>query len=147
MKTETIIAIILGVIVGGGLAVFLASKVLTTSIKKDTPNIPTFTEVKNEKDVPLSTQSATLTTFSVGAPINNIKVKEDKITVEAVVPSGSFVIIQSGVYEKVISFSNASVKEVVPLAKGENTIEVTAYYKSLPFGVQSKQLKVFSLTN
>ena len=145
MKTETIIAIILGIVVGGGLAVFLATKVLTPMQKATTVLPITINELEREKDVVVATNSASLVIFSVKSPQTPLKVTSDKLTLEALVPSGSFVFIQSGIYEKSTPLSNALVKEVIPLAKGENTIEITAYHKTLPFGVQSKQLKIYYL--
>lgn len=146
MKTETIVAIVLGIIVGGSLAVFLASKVLTVE-KKPSQTIILNTNQEESSIPTVASASAKLETFSIIKPTTNIKTTEDKIQIQFKSPIGSLIVIESPIYDKTITTTSETTTDTVPLSKGTNLLEITAYHKNLPFGVQSKQLYIYVLPN
>ena len=140
MKKETGIAIFLGILLGGLIAIFLVSKNSDTKLEKNKAIAPTVSlekEVKNEVIEPIN--------FELIEPMDKQIVTSNSINIKVKVQKNSLVVIQSPVGEKIMKATNTTVSTSFPLALGENSIKIVAYPSDKNSRLQEKQLQVYYL--
>jgi hypothetical protein len=141
MKKETLVAIVLGIAAGIGVAVImlgkaresqmLSSKSISTSIQTS----PTV-KVNNQKFQPLE----------ISEPDNNIIVAEKTIDIKGKAAPGSLMVVQS-VMKTIVEKNDTEdfTIKAFPVSLGENTIRVTMYPKDTQIPPQEKELKIYFL--
>lgn len=121
MKKETLIAIILGVAAGIGIALFIIST-SQRSLKKNSDVLLTQVSptVKIDNDV--------LSPLLIDKPENASVTSENKITIKGTGQKGSLVVIQGLKGEKIMKTDSTNFSGEVALAPGENHIRITSYF-------------------
>lgn len=141
MKKETIVAIVLGVVLGLGVAVAISMKTHKKEIQKIKPiasGLPVTPTIIIEQQHSES--------LEVSEPQTGDIVQEKSITIKGKAPKDGLVIIQSPVSSEAFKNENSSFTMKFPLAAGENVILVSFYPKGQSGNPIEKELKIFSLT-
>lgn len=141
MKKETIIAIVLGVVFGSGVALFL---VFNTNKQSQTKVIPVAT---NSRITPVVAKNTTskVQTLTITSPEQNSVINEKNIIIKGKATKGSLIIIQSPIKYVVKTLAADEIAEEFPLALGENVIQVSVYPNDGNVGVQERTLTVYQL--
>ncbi len=123
MKRETIIAIVFGILLGAGAGLFVLFK---TNSSEEAKVIPI--EADEKKVV---TQAATASTSQaqlvISEPLAGALVKENSITIKGKAPMNGLIIFQSPIAEKILNNDKGDFSVEVPLALGENVIQISVY--------------------
>ncbi len=126
MNRETIIAVVLGILLGVGIGFF----VLFQSSRSDkTKVIPISGDAENKKVV-TSSRGADEAILEIKEPLNMAIVNTNKITIKGSAEKNSLIVIQSPINNKVFKTEKETFETTYPLALGENTISINAYAKS-----------------
>ena len=126
MNRETIIAVVLGILLGVGIGFF----VLFQSSRSDqTKVIPISGDAENKKVVTTS-RGQDEAILEIKEPLNMAIVNTNKITIKGIVEKNSLIVIQSPINNKVFKTENETFETTYPLSLGENTISINAYSKS-----------------
>lgn len=141
MKKETIIAIVLGVVFGSGVALFL---VFNTSKENQTKVIPVAT-TSGITPVVAKNTTVTVKPFTLTEPEQNSVTNEESILIKGKASKGSLIIIQSPIEYVVKTLEKDEFSEEFPLALGENVIQISVYPKETKAGVQERTLIVYQL--
>lgn len=140
MKKETGLAIFLGVAFGIILSFVMILK--TKDRRLDTTK-PLTTEKKAQK---VATDTAKIvSTFKLTEPQNRSIVTTKNIVFKGVADKDSLVIIQSPIIDTAVKLEKADFSIQVPLAMGENAIQITVYSKDPQARPQQKELRVYYL--
>lgn len=143
MRIETVIAVILGVLVGGTFAYYLTTKTVASG-SRESINIST-AEAFIGKQKAEAQEGEKNGKFAVTAPADNTLVKAPQAVLQIEAPKASLIVIQTSGEEKIFKNTQSVFTESVKLSAGENVIEVTAYNKELPVGVSSQSLTLYYL--
>lgn len=135
MKKESLIAIILGIILGVATA-FLAVKTLKTS-PSSSSKIIKISPSPTIKITPQKIQPLTIT-----SPSQNFLTNQKSIKIQGKGEKNSLLIIFSPTAEKILKLQQESFSVDFPLSLGENLIKIVAYQKQK---IEEKTLKVFYL--
>lgn len=126
MNRETIIAVVLGILLGVGIGFF----VLFQSSRTDqTKVIPVSNDGGNEKVV-TTARGDDEAVLGINDPQDMAVVKVNQITIKGTAERNSLIVIQSPVNNKVLKADKENFETTFPVALGENTISVNAYSKS-----------------
>jgi hypothetical protein len=135
MKKETIVAIILGVFLGGMVALTFVLSTKEKAIKSKkiiSPKITPTIKISAPKIKPLE----------ITEPAQDYLSNENTVILKGQVEKGSLIIIQSPTSEKVIKTTTNNFSISFPLSLGENLIKVISYQKN---NIEEKTLKVYYL--
>lgn len=140
MKKETLIAIVMGIIFGAGVALFLILK----TKKADQPKvIPVAT---TNRVTPLVARSGkTVLPISISEPESNSVTDKKTTTIKGKATKGSLLLIQSPIKYVVKTLEKDDFSEEFPLALGENIIHISVYIKDSKAVAQEKTLIIYSL--
>lgn len=128
MSKETIIAIIFGVGFGALVGVFV---LFQTKGGEETKVIPVGVEQDQKKVNPDKPPSdKTMKILAISSPVGAPMVTENTIKIEGTVEKDSLIIIQSAVAEDIQKNKTETFSAEIPLAVGENVIQVSAYSDS-----------------
>jgi hypothetical protein len=141
MKKETLVAIILGIAAGIGVAFvmigkaresqMLSSNSISTSIQL-TPSVAT----KNQQ----------IQLLDITSPENESISSSKSVTIKGKGDEGGLLVVQSAVKNSVQKLDKADFTvEGFPLSLGENTIRLTLYPKNINLPPQEKELKIYYL--
>ena len=138
MKKETIIAIFLGLLFGGIVAVFISFKSKEIELSKNKVIAPSKENVLSPNLTGTEIQS-----LELSEPANNVIFDKDIIRFKGTAAKDSLIIIQSPI--KDLTFKNIQEKFDLefPLALGENSIKIVVYPKEKQFRPQEKFIKVY----
>jgi hypothetical protein len=126
MNRETIIAVVLGILLGVGIGFF----VLFQSSRTDqTKVIPVNTDTENKKVVK-NTRSADEAVLEVKEPNDMAVVNSNSIKIKGTAEKNSLIVIQSPINNKVFKIDKETYETTFPVALGENMISINAYSKS-----------------
>ena len=140
MKKETVMAIVLGIVFGVGVALFL---VLKTKKEEQLKVIPVTTSAQI---TPVVERTATIDqVLTISQPEENTITDKKSITIKGKAANGSLLVMQSPVKILAVSLENNDYSEDFPLALGENVIQLTVYPKDTKITPQSKTLTVYYL--
>lgn len=140
MKKETIIAITLGVVLGGAVAVGM---VFATQKKESDKVIPV---VQNSQITPVMTkQDADISRIEVTEPADQTITDKKTITIKGKAPKESLVVIQSAATNTVLKTDAEEFSSEFTLALGENKITVNVYPKEGNGSVQERELTIYLL--
>lgn len=126
MNRETIIAIVLGILLGVGIGFFVlfqsnrGDETKVIPVNGDKENKKVVTPVRGEDEVILEIQE----------PQDMAIVNSKEITIKGIAEKNSLIVIQSPINNKVFKTENEKFETKYPLALGENTISINAYAKS-----------------
>ncbi|MEK7597417.1 MAG: hypothetical protein AAB441_02110 [Patescibacteria group bacterium] len=138
MKKETIIAIFLGLLFGGVVAVFISLKSKDIELSTNKVIAPPKENVLSPNLTGTEIQS-----LELSEPANNAIFDKDIIRFKGTAAKDSLIIIQSPI--KDLTFKNIQEKFDLefPLALGENSIKIVVYPKEKQFRPQEKFIKVY----
>lgn len=126
MRKETIIAIVMGILLGVGIGFV----VLFQSQRGDkTKVIPVSGDTDNKKIVKTAVPAGQ-TVLEIVTPKNKSVVSSSTITIKGKAGKDSLIVIQSPIDNTVFKTDSGTFSSEVPLALGENVISVSAYKDS-----------------
>lgn len=137
MKKETIIAIFLGLLFGGILAVFISLKSKEMELAKNKVIAP----AKENFTSPNS--SGIVQTLELTEPADKEIFEENTIHLKGTAAKGSLMVIQSPIKDIAVVNKEETFDIEFPLALGENSIKIVVYPKEKQFRAQEKFLKVY----
>lgn len=136
MRKETLIAIILGIAAGIGIAFFLV---------RQSGNSPKNNNVILDKITPtVAIDTSEIEPLIIQSPESGIVTSKSSIEVTVAAPKNSLIIFQTLTQEVTISNKERSITQKLNLLPGENTIKVTAYKDK---NVDSRTMVVYSMTS
>ncbi len=139
MKRETIIAIVFGILLGAGAGLFVLFKTNSTDEAKV---IPIESDDKKVVTQPV-TASTSQAQLVISSPEHGTVVKENTVTISGKAPMNGLVIFQSPVAEEIVKNEKGDFSVEMPLALGENVIQISVYSgSSTP---QEQTLRVYYL--
>lgn len=141
MKKETIIAIILGVAFGSGVALFL---IFNTQKSEQAKVIPVNTASRLTPVVAKSTTPKVLS-LTVTSPEQGIITDKESVTIKGKASKNALMVIQSPIKQIVVQLKNDEFSQDFPLALGENSILISVYPADTKIGVQERTLTVYRL--
>lgn len=132
MKRETIIAIVLGVVMGALIAIFLILNVREKAIseKKIITTQPTPTLIIEKKEVEA---------LEITSPKNDSSVNKDTITITGKAKKNSIIVFNSPSGERALKPEDSEFSIIFPLSLGQNIIKITAYNEGK---IEEKSLQV-----
>jgi len=138
MKKETIIAIFLGLLFGGIVAIFISFKSKDIELSKNKVIAPPKKNVLSPNVTETEIQS-----LELSKPANNAIFDKNTTHFIGTAAKDSLIIIQSPI--KDLTFKNTQGKFDLefPLALGENSIKIVVYPKEKQFRPQEKFIKVY----
>ena len=140
MKKETIIAITLGIVLGGAVAVGM---VFATQKKQSTKVIPV---IQNTQITPVTTKKvSSIAQFELSEPADQSITDQKKITIKGKAAKESLIVIQSAAGSIIIKNDKEEFSTDFTLALGENKISVNVYPKEGNGSLQERDLTVFLL--
>lgn len=135
MKRETIIAIVLGIVMGALIAIILILNVREKAIKEKkiitTEPTPTFIKEKEEVQA-----------LEVTSPKTGSFTDTSTVTIKGKAKKNSLIVLNSPTSEKSIRAENSEFSVVFPLSLGQNIIKITAYENGQ---VEEKTLQVLMI--
>lgn len=141
MKKEPIIAITFGILLGIGVGVFILNKT-SASASKNNPIAQGNNVLQNAK--PKRANDAQIM-FEISSPVEGTTVSEKTITIKGKATKDSLLVMQSPAGQEVLKNEKEEYSMNVPLALGENIINVTFYPKDSATEYQEKTLRVYYL--
>lgn len=138
MKKETIIAIILGLLFGGVVAIFISLKSKDIELSKNKVIAP-----PKENIVSPNLTSTEMQPLDLTEPANNAIFDKDIIRFKGTAVKDSLIIIQSPMKDVTVKNINGKFDIEFPLALGENSIKMVIYPKEKQFRPQEKSIKIY----
>jgi len=138
MKKESAVAVVFGIALGAFLAISIISKNKEKQLEKTktiAQSIKTVSITPLVKSVPQ--------TIEITEPANNSVLIEKTVTVKGKAPKNSLVIIQSPIKEISLKNNATDFSIDLPLALGENSIEITVYPSDKQMKPYNKELKIY----
>lgn len=141
MKRETIVAIVFGILLGAGAGLFV---LFQTNNSEEAKVIPIEADDKRvvTQAVTASTSQAQLV---ISTPATGAVVHEDTVQISGKAPLNGLLVFQSQVSEKILKNEKGDFAVEMPLALGENVIQISVYAgSSTP---QEQTLRVYYLND
>jgi len=138
MKKETIVAIFLGLLFGGVVAVFI-------SLKSKDIELSTNKVIAPPKENVLSPNltGTEIQTLELSEPADNAIFDKSIIRIKGTAVKDSLIVIQSPIKDMVFKNTQGKFDKEFPLALGENSIKIVVYPKEKQFKPQEKFIKVY----
>lgn len=137
MKKETIVAIFLGLLFGGVVAVFISFKSKEIELTKNKVIAPPKEKVSPDF-IGIELQSLELT-----EPADRTIFENNTIHLKGTAAKDSLIVVQSPIKDLVVSNKQEKFDLEFPLALGENSIKIVVYPKEKQFRPQEKSIKVY----
>lgn len=139
MKQETIVAIVLGAVLGIGVGLVI----LNTTSKNDKKPIQqakvNLKETSNARPADKTVQ------FEVTAPVADATFTKNSVTVTGKAVKDALLVMQSPAGNKILTLDKDTFSVDFPLAIGENVINIALYSKGTGNDYQEKVIRVFYL--
>lgn len=126
MKRETIFAIVIGIVLGGGIGLFVLFK---SNSGQETKVIPVSGDTEDTKVVNTAVSSSQ-TVLTVSTPSENVVVHEKEVQIKGKAEPNSLMVIQSPVSNQVFKNEKQDFSVNFPLALGENIVSISSYSES-----------------
>ncbi|MEI6533056.1 MAG: hypothetical protein WCO06_04410 [Candidatus Roizmanbacteria bacterium] len=140
MKKETLIAVILGMSFGIGVAVF----VLISNQKQQFQKAKSFSTILNVTPTGIA-QNLKYEPLEISQPENQKITSEKTVVIKGRAKKDSLLVLQSPIKNSVIRTDGEEFSVDFPLAFGENVIQMTVYPKNNRDAIQEKELIVYQL--
>lgn len=138
MKKETLIAIFLGLLFGGVVAILISLKSKEIELSTNKVIAPPKENISLPNSNGLEIRSLELT-----EPADNTIVEKDTIRFKGAASKDSLIVIQSPIKDLAYKNINEKFDLEFPLALGENSIKIVVYPKEKQFRPQEKFIKVY----
>ncbi|MEK7110222.1 MAG: hypothetical protein AAB876_03295 [Patescibacteria group bacterium] len=138
MKKETLIAIFLGLLFGGVMAIFISFKSKDIELAKNKVIAP-----PKENVLSPNLTGSEIQSLELSEPANNAIFEKDIIRFKGIAAKDSLIIIQSPIKDLIIKNTQGKFDLEFPLALGENSIKIVVYPKEKQFRPQEKFIKVY----
>lgn len=138
MKKETVIAIVFGLILGISTAVYVSLKNIDFKLSKNKVVSPKNTEV-----LVTTASKKPLESLEIKEPADGAIVEKNRINIKGIAPKDSLIVVQSPIFEEVLKNSRDEFNVEVPLALGENVINIVVYPKDPLIRSKDKLLKIY----
>ncbi|MFA6017286.1 MAG: hypothetical protein WC744_04340 [Patescibacteria group bacterium] len=138
MKKETIIAIFLGLLFGGVVAVFISLKSKDIELSTNKVIAPPKENVLSPNLTGTEIQS-----LELSEPADNAIFDKSIIRIKGTAVKDSLIVIQSPIKDLVVKNTQGKFDLEFPLALGENSIKIVVYPKEKQFKPQEKFIKVY----
>jgi hypothetical protein len=138
MKKETIIAILLGLLFGGIVAVVISFKSKEIELTKNKIIAP-----PKEKVVSSNKSKTEFKILELTEPADKAIFSSNTIHLKGIAAKDSLIIIQSPIKDIVVTNNQEKFDLEFPLALGENSIKIVVYPKDRQFRAQEKSIKVY----
>lgn len=138
MKKETLVAIFLGLLFGGVVAVFISFKSKEIELSTNKVIAP-----PKENVLSPNLNGIEIQPLELSEPANNAILEKDMIHFKGTAAKDSLIIIQSPIKDLVIKNTQEKFDLEFPLALGENSIKIVVYPKEKQFRPQEKFIKVY----
>jgi len=140
MKKETVYAILLGISFGVVLSLVMIAKTKDSQLGKVKPL------TKESNLIPVTEETNTVTqTFKITEPQDRQIFNVKTITIKGTAEKEGTIIVQSPIKDIVYKTDKETFAINIPLALGENVIDVTFYSKNSKGKGQQKELKIYYL--
>ncbi|EKE13957.1 MAG: hypothetical protein ACD_12C00731G0002 [uncultured bacterium] len=138
MKKETIIAIFLGLLFGGVVAIFISLKSKDIELSTNKVIAPP------KENISISNLTGIeMEPLELSEPANNAIFEKNVIHFKGTAAKNSLIIIQSPIKDLVVKNTQGKFDLEFPLALGENSIKMVVYPKEKQFRPQEKFIKVY----
>src|SRR3989344_888526 len=134
MKKETIIAIFLGLLFGGILAVFISFKSKEMELAKNKVIAPP------KENLSSSNSSGIVQTLELTEPADKEIFEVSTIHLKGTAAKDSLIVVQSPIKDITVVNKEKTFDIEFPLALGENSIKIVVYPKEKQFTPQEKSL-------
>lgn len=138
MKKETLIAIFLGLLFGGIVAVFISLKSKEIELSTNKVIAP-----PKEKATSPNLTGIEMQPLELSEPANNGIFEKDTIHFKGSAAKDSLIVIQSPIKDLIYKNTQGKFDLEFPLALGENSIKMVVYPKEKQFRPQEKFIKVY----
>lgn len=138
MKKETMVAIFLGLLFGGVVAVFISLKSKDIELAKNKVIAP-----QKEKTISPNLSGTEIEPFELTEPADKTIVEINSVRLKGKVAKDSLIVIQSPIKDMIVSNKQEKFDLVFPLAIGENSIKIVVYPKDKQFRPQEKFIKIY----
>lgn len=138
MKKETLVAVFLGLLFGGIVAVFISLKSKDIELSTNKVIAP-----PNEKVLSPNLTGTEMQLLELSEPANNAIFNKDIIRFKGIAAKDSLIVIQSPIKDLVVKNTQGKFDFEFPLALGENSIKIVVYPKEKQFRPQEKFMKVY----
>lgn len=140
MKKESIVAIVLGVVLGIGVG-----SVVLSQTTKSTPKAIETTTSELKENVKSNRPQAGRISFELTTPKSETTVNTNSVKIQGKGTKDSLIVAQSANANKIVKLEKDEFSIDMPLALGENTVNLTYYPKDSGSDYQEKQLVIFYL--
>lgn len=138
MKRETVIAIVFGILLGAGVGLVV---LFQTNSSEEAKVIPI--EADERQVVTQSPAATTQAQLVITEPLSHTVTSREEITIQGNAPINGLILVQSPSTERIFKNEQAEFTVDVPLARGENVINISVYAgSSTP---QEQVLRVYYL--
>lgn len=138
MKKETIVAIFLGLLFGGIMAVVISFKSKEIELTKNKVIAP-----PKEKVSSLNSSGIKLKSLELTEPADKAIFENNTVHLKGTALKDSLIVVQSPIKDLIISNKQEKFDLEFPLALGENSIKIVVYPKEKQFKPQEKSIKVY----
>jgi len=138
MKKETLVAIFLGLLFGGIVAVAISFKSKEIELAKNKIIAP-----PKEKIVSPNLSGTELQPLELTEPADKAIFENNTVHLKGRAAKGSLIVVQSPIKDLIISNKQEKFDLEFPLALGENSIKIVVYPKEKQFRPQEKSIKVY----
>ena len=138
MKKETVVAILLGLLFGGVVAVFISFKSKDIELAKNKVIAPPPDKVSSPNSSEIELRSLELT-----EPADRAIVENNTVRLKGTAAKDSLIVVQSPLKDLIVSNKQEKFDLEFPLTLGENSIKIVVYPKEKQFRPQEKFIKVY----
>jgi len=138
MKKETIVAIFLGLLFGGIVAVFISFKSKDIELSTNKVIAP-----PKENVLSPNVSGTEIQSLELSEPANNAIFDKNTIRFIGTIAKDSLIVIQSPIKDLIVKNTQEKFDLEFPLALGENSIKIAVYPKEKQFRPQEKFIKVY----
>lgn len=138
MKKETLVAVFLGLLFGGAMAIFISLKSKEIELSTNKVIAPPKDSISNPSLTGIEIQP-----LELSEPANNAIFEKNTIRFKGTAIKDSLIVIQSPIKELVFKNTQGKFDLEFPLALGENSIKIVVYPKEKQFRNQEKFIKVY----
>src|SRR3989338_1030431 len=138
MKKETMVAIFLGLLFGGVVAVFISFKSKDIELAKNKVIAPPKEKVTSPNSSEIGLRSLELT-----EPADRAIVENNTVRLKGTALKDSLIVVQSPIKDLIINNKQEKFDLEFPLALGENSIKIAIYPKEKQFRPQEKFMKIY----
>ena len=138
MKKETLIAVFMGLLFGGIVAVFISLKSKDIELSKNKVIAP-----PKENVLSPNITGVEVKPLELFEPANNAIFNKNTIRFKGMAVKDSVIVIQSPIKDLIVKNSQEKFDLEFPLALGENSIKIVVYPKEKQLRPQEKFVKVY----